>query len=184
MPQHPKLSVLRILWIAMLLATAMYAGLAFSGIFRPPAEPAERMMPFVFGVMAIVLAVVSFALPRTIHANAARASTVEIREEAPPDGFSERYREAMAKRRVFADPQAALGKAYFAFMTPFVLSIALSEAIALFGLVLAVLGFEKIIATPFFVAGALLIAIRFPTHAKITRAFEEAHGASFPSSNV
>jgi hypothetical protein len=182
MAQHPKLSVLRLLWIAMLAATAMYAGLAFSGVIKAPDEPAARMMPFVFGVVALVLMVVSFVLPRTIYTNAARAAEVSIREEAPADAFSERYREAMEKRRVFADPDAALGKAYFSFMTPFILSIALSEAIALFGMVLAVLGFEKIVAAPFFVAGAVLIAIRFPTHPKIIAAFEAARGASFPSS--
>ena len=182
MAQHPTLNVMRILWMAMLVATTMYVGLAFSGVLKPPPEPVVPMMPFVFGLLALVLTIVSFALPRHLHATAARAADVEIREEAPPDTFSRHYREAMEKRRVFADPQAAMGKAYLSYMTPFILSIALSEAIALFGLVLAVLGFEKILFLPFFAVGATLIAIRFPAQPKILAAFEAARGASFPSS--
>ncbi|MDI3288679.1 hypothetical protein [Polyangium sp. 15x6] len=182
MAQHPTLNVMRILWMAMLIATTMYVGLAFSGILKPPPEPVVPMMPFVFGLLSLVLTIVSFALPRSIHAAAARAAEVEIREEAPPDAFSGHYREAMEKRRVFADPAAAMAKAYTSYMTPFVLSIAFSEAIALFGLVLAFLGFEKILVVPFFVAGATLIAIRFPTQPKILDAFEAARGATFPSS--
>ncbi|MDC3952395.1 hypothetical protein [Polyangium jinanense] len=182
MARQPRLSVLRILWFAMLLATMLYAGIAFSGIFKPKGAPLDPMMPLVFGLLSIVLTIVSFALPRTIYTSAARNVEVETREEALPDAFSARYREAIGKRTVFADPQAATAKAYSVFMTPFILSLALSEAIALFGMVLAALGFEKMVAAPFFAAGAVLIAVRFPSERKILGAFVAARGVSFPSS--
>ncbi|MDC0750042.1 hypothetical protein [Polyangium mundeleinium] len=84
MAQHPTLNVMRILWMAMLVATTMYVGLAFSGVLKPPPEPVVPMMPFVFGLLALVLTIVSFALPHHLPFFAAGAALIAIRFPTQP----------------------------------------------------------------------------------------------------
>jgi hypothetical protein len=180
MAAHPALRTTRILWFALLVACFMYVGLAFGGFFPRPVVAPEPIMPIAFAGVAAMLSAASFLMPRMVYAGAARAADLATQEEVAPDGYSQKYREAMPKSVVFADPNAARNKAYALFMTPFILSLALSEAIALFGLVLSVLGFEKTVCAPFFAVGAVLILIRFPSEPSILAALERARGASFP----
>jgi len=181
MAPHPALRTTRILWFALLLSVFLYAGLPFTGLLPPAKGPPLPIMSYALAAMSLALAVTSFLLPKTIYSGALRATQVETTEEVAPSAFSEQYRAATPKARVFVDPNAAKSKAYAVFFTPFILSLALSEAIALFGLVLASLGFDKVVYLPFFGVGAVLIALRFPNEASILAAFERAHGASFPA---
>jgi len=184
MPQHPSLFVLRILWLALFVACLIYVGISLAGIFPKPHEPPAPLMPMLFGVVGTAIAVLSFVMPRQAYGPIARKLTVKIKEEAAPEAFAGRYRDAMQKQLVFADPKKAASAAFTAFMTPFILSLALSEAIAVFGLTLVAVGFELLVAAPFFGAGAILILIRFPTQKKVLGAFEQAHGASFPTAGA
>lgn len=181
MRSHPALLTMRILWFALLAACFLYVVIAYVFLKTPPALQPNPMMPPVFGFVSLTIAVTSFLLPRWLYQQAARAVDVKTEEEVAPSAFPERYRDAMPKRVMFSDPKAAMGKAFACFMTPFILSLALSEAIALFGFVLAQIGNPRPFTAPFFVAGAILIAIRFPTQSAILGMFERARGASFPS---
>ncbi len=183
MRPHPALMTMRILWFALLAAAFMYMGIAYGVLPKTITTPPEPMMAPVFAGLSLILAVMSFLLPRNTYKQAARAASVKIEEEVAPSAFPNRYREAMPKRAVFAEPAAAASKAFACFQAPFILSIALSEAIALFGLVLSQVGFDKTVSLPFFLAGAVLVAIRFPQQANVLALFERAHGASFPAQN-
>ena len=183
MRPHPALMTMRILWFALFAATFLYMGVAYGVLPKPAFAPLQPMMAPVFAGISLVMAVMSFLLPRTTYKQAARAAKVKIEEEIASSAFPTRYREAMPKRAVFSNPEAAMTKAFACFQAPFILSLALSEAIALFGLVLSQLGFDKLISLPFFLAGAVLVAIRFPQQANVLRAFEQARGASFPAPN-
>ncbi|HRI62858.1 MAG TPA: hypothetical protein PK156_01435 [Polyangium sp.] len=184
MKSHPALMTLRILWFALLMSTFLYMGIAYGVLAGKATVPQIPIMPPVLAALSLVLAATSFLLPRFIYPQAAKTAAVKIEEEvASNSAFPDRYREASPKQRVFADPSEAMSKAFACFMTPFILSLALSEAIALFGLVLAQLGFETILSVPFFVAGAVLIAIRFPQQATVVTMFEKVHGAVFPQQN-
>lgn len=176
----PTLAVMRIIWAALLMTCFIHAGIAFSGIFPAQHELSMPILPYLFGGLAVVLSVMSFVMPRAMYVGAARAATLSIREEAAPEAFAGRYRDAMEKRRVFADLASARDYAFGVFMTRLILSCALSEAIALFGLVLAMQGFGPLVSAPFFVGGAALIAARFPREEQILDAFERAQGAAFP----
>lgn len=183
MPSHPALKTIRILWFALLFATFLYMGVAYSVLPKNTAAPQQPFMPFVLAGLSLSIAVISFLLPRMTYKQAAKNADVKISEEIVSSAFPNRYREAMPKRMVFADPNDAAHKAFVCFQAPFILSLALSEAIALFGLVLAQLGFEKMLSLPFFLAGAVLIAIRFPQQVTVLTMFEQAHGAKFPTQN-
>jgi hypothetical protein len=180
MHPHPSLMTLRIIWFALLTATFLYLGVAVGVLAKVAQVPQIPIMPFVLSGMSLVLAVMSFVLPSMIYGQAAKTGDVQIKDELVPNAYPDRYRQAMPKRQIFADPPAAMRMAFASFMTPFILSLALSEAIALFGLVLVQLGFGTTMGLPFFLAGALLIAVRFPSQSKVLRMFEQARGAVFP----
>lgn len=183
MRPHPALNTARILWFALLMATFLYMGIAYGVLPKKVTVAPDPMMPGLFGGIAVVVAVMSFLVPRMTYQQAAKAADVKIEEEVVSNAFPKRYREAMPKRAVFAEPGEAIAKAYACFQAPFILSIALSEAIALFGLVLAQLGFDMAVSLPFFLAGAALIVNRFPQEPKVLAMFEQARGASFPTQN-
>lgn len=183
MRPHPALMTLRILWFALLMSTFLYMGISYGVLPKRAATPQIPIMPMVLGSLSLVLMGMSFLLPRMTYQQAAKAADVKIEEEVAPNAFPDRYREAMPKRTVFTEPDAAMGKAFACFQAPFILSLALSEAIAIFGFVLAQLGFEMMASLPFFLVGAALIAIRFPQQANILAMFEQARGAAFPAQN-
>lgn len=183
MRSHPALITLRLLWFALLAATFLYLGIAVGVLAKVAAKPQIPQMPATLGGLSLAIAIISFVLPPKLYSVAAKTGEIATTDEVVPNAFPSRYREAMPKRQIFADPQAATNKAYTTFMVPFILSLALSEAIALFGLVLVQMGFGVLTGLVFFFAGAVLIAVRFPTESKVRDMFEKARGASFPASN-
>ena len=82
----------------------------------------------------------------------------------------------------FANPVEAARRAMALGQTTFILSMALSEAVSLVGLMLHMLGAPIMVSIPFFVVGTTLAAIRFPTVGRLVGDFERTHGASFAAS--
>jgi hypothetical protein len=82
----------------------------------------------------------------------------------------------------FAQPVKAARHALASAQTSFILSMALSEAVSLLGLVLHMQGAPVEASTPFLAAGTLLAAIRFPTPARLLAPYERVHGATFAAS--
>jgi hypothetical protein len=183
MRPHPALNTVRILWFALLMAIFLHMGIAYGVLPKKVAVAPDPIMPWALGGVAVLVAVMSFLVPRMTYQQAAKAADVKIAEEVASTAFPNRYREALPKRAVFAEPDAAVAKAYACFQAPFIMSIALSEAVALFGLVLAQLGFDMAVSLPFFLTGAALILNRFPQEPKVLAMFEQARGASFPTRN-
>lgn len=172
---------MRILWGALLASSGIYAAiLGFKVVTPPPHVNLPPMFPMVFAAVAVGIVAMSFVLPKTIYKQTAARMTVRIEEEPVPGVFAAGYREAAPERKVFADAEEAWRKAAACYMTPLILGLALSEATSLLGFVLGFLGFPATVWAPFMVVGSALIAIRFPTEARVTEAFEAARGASFP----
>jgi hypothetical protein len=124
--------------------------------------------------VAVVLAALSFVLPRRMHRQALARQQLAIYAEPDPGGFASFYRQAAPTRKVFADREAAYRAAAMCFQTPYILALALGEAVALQGFVLALLGAAPEMWAPLFTAGFLLILIRFPTERRIVGPLEEA----------
>jgi hypothetical protein len=157
---QPQLSITtpRILWAALLMSQGIYVFLLVGGILRPPTEPPQPIMLTMISIVAMIVAGVSIVLPRVLHAQAAR----RLAHQEP--GLLDHGQRVVLQRAL------QLG------FTPLVLSLALSEAVAIFGLVLGAVGFHLAQCVPFFAAGLLLTLIRFPTEGRFLGPIEDAFG--------
>ncbi|MFO0569735.1 MAG: hypothetical protein U0263_29060 [Polyangiaceae bacterium] len=174
-----RMRVVRILWGALLASTFMYlVVLAFATVPQAQAVPA---LPPALGASSVVLAVLSFALPRQQAKSALsrqKFAIADVPEGAESDVLP--YREAGKTRKEFAEPERAELAAFPAYQTGLILGSALCEAIATFGFVLGYLRFPPWVFLPFFALAWVLFLLRFPTRAKLRRLLEDAKGAHFP----
>lgn len=145
-----------------------------------PVKPEPLLLPMI-GFFALTSLVMSFFLPWKLGNLARRAQKLEIIESADPNASSDVIPGAAGpKRRVFADPKKAMGAAFMTYQTPFILGMALSESVALCGLILWMSGFGFAEGMPFVVVAWISMALRFPTLDKVIVPFERAHDATLP----
>lgn len=176
-----RLQVPRILWFAIFMSTIMFLAVRFL-VPMEPAKPDAIVLP-VMGLVALTSLAMSFLLPKTLGDQARRARKLEIVEAAEPGSGSDVFPTgAGPKRRVFADPKAAIGAAFMTFQTPFILGMALSESVAVCGFILWFVGYGLAEGLPFFVLAWISMALRFPTLDKVIVPFERAHDAVIPRS--
>ncbi len=166
----------RVLWGALLAATLVYLYIGEMAV-DPEMEPNEALLPGL-AVAALVSAVASFLLPRFIHRAAVARADLRVKDIPDPNG-SVMFRERSSTIRVFADPNRARQRAYQLFLAPFILSLALTESIAIDGLILRFTGFPWVAALPFFAASWALYAVRFPRIRSVLAPLEAAEGARF-----
>jgi hypothetical protein len=170
----------RILWGALFASTVIFFVIML--VVHPETSgPPEPIMAPALGFVALTTAVMSFIIPRMNYRQATANVKLDTVEESVDTGSDVLPYRGGAKRRVFTDAKAARKKALMIFQTPFILSLALSESIALYGFVLGFLGFHFLIALPFFIVSWVLIALRFPTEQKVFGQFETGTGAHFPT---
>lgn len=138
-----SLMTMRVLWGAMTMSTLMFAGIEVhlrGAVALPPPPPPT--LSFALTGAGAVVAVVSLALPRWLYAQAVAT------RGRPIEG-------AVTDAQLI--PRVPL------FMTPFILSLALSEAVSLFGFVIGRTGGELPHALALMGAGTLLVLLRFPS---------------------
>lgn len=174
-----KLQTIRILWFALFSSTLMFIVVRF--VVPPASVTPEPLMLPISGMAALTVLVVSVILPRRFLELGMRSRKVEIIEADDPKASSDVIPGGEGpKRRVFADRNAALAAAFPVYQTPFILGMALSESIALFGFALWHVGFGLYEGLPFFVVAWISMAFRFPSLEKLVTAMERAHGAVMP----
>ena len=166
----------RILWGAMLASVGVYAGLIVSGALGSGAEGDPLPLPLLFG-LPVALAIASFVLPRVIHGQAIARTKFEI-DERPMNVAPTNYLSASGRYRQLTP--GVYAAALPLFFTPFILSLALSEAIAVLGVAGAAMGVPPIYCLPLLGVSALLIAVRFPTWRAIVAPIEKQHDAVAP----
>jgi hypothetical protein len=142
----PLLTTPRILWASLLMSQLIYAYLLLFAAPHPDAPP-DPMLPMVLAAAAFGVAIASFVVPAVLSRSMASQPT------APIMG----HEDAAAARR----------RAMSARFVPFIVSLAMSEAVSIFGLVVGWLGHPLTTWAPFLVAGMLLTAWRFPTEARM-----------------
>ncbi len=170
----------RILWGALFASTVIFFVIML--VVHPENQgPPQSIMAPAFAFVALTTAVMSFIMPRMNYRQAIANVKLETVEQSVDTGSDVLPYRSGAKRRVFAKPDQARRKALVIFQTPFILSLALSESIALYGFILGFLGFHFLIALPFFLVSWVLIALRFPTEQKVFGPFEAGTGAHFPT---
>ena len=177
-----RLLTSRILWASLLSTNFIYLGvLAYVRDQRtPPPAPASALV-MSLALVGLTNAVMSFVLPQLLYRRAATATRVETREGlmGDPLGATQGFRAAAASGRVFSDEGAARRVAFQAYQSPFIVGMAMAEAVSLFGFVLGFLGAEWAQVLPFFAVGVAAQAVRFPTRRRVEGMFETVHGARF-----
>lgn len=169
----------RILWEAIALSSV--ALLVLLNVKRPtPNAPLEPIMVVGIAAVALIDAISSFVVPAILFKKAVATVEVDVVREAASDPSAvSSYRNAPT-RRVFADAKGAMRIALLTFQRPFILSLALTESIAMLGFILGFLGHPRPTYLPFFVVSWLLFLPRFPTRAAVLGRFERAKDAVFP----
>jgi hypothetical protein len=176
-----KLFTLRVLWMGMMTSSVLFVVVLFivRGNRGNMSQP-NPILPVVLGVIGVGMAVASYLVPRVWYRNILATKKVAIEEEAKPGAFGQ-YRQEGPTERVFAKPRDAFNQALRLYNTPFILSMALAEAISIDGLVVGMTGHPVAVALPFFLVGTGLIAEKFPSVSFITKQIERAHDAKMPS---
>lgn len=169
-----QMKVVRILWAALTVSNVLI------GVVTVVSHSSSRQAPdpsvqYVLFAAAIGAAVASFVLPARAQAQFLRNVRVEVLPPEPgPMGTGSSAR--------FANPEVAARRAFTGALTPFILSMALSEVPSMVGLSFYTLGGPLGIALALVAAGTLLAASRFPTAARLLAPFERATGATFAAS--
>lgn len=179
----PKLQIPRIIWGSLLMSSLSLLGVAKLLLVEVAPQP-EASLLWILVAVALADAVASFVIPAANYRRLAAKVKLEVVTESVstdiPAGF---YRDAGSTRRVPADLDAARSLAYRLFLTPFILGLAFAESIAFLGVVVRAVGFPVSFAAPFMLVAALLIALRFPTEARIFKLLETAHDVDLGGSS-
>jgi hypothetical protein len=182
MSPTPSLPALRIVWGSLLAAIGFYVVILASGMLHVPGPPQGPSLVSSMAAVAVVVAAMSELLPRILYRQAVSKIEVEIAVEPVTEASSIDYRQATPVRKVFADAEAARRAAIICFQAPFIISVALSESVALIGLALGVMGYGMGTAAPFFAVGFLLVTLRFPTEQQVIAPFEKFFGTTMTKS--
>ena len=166
----------RILWGAMLASVGIYAGLIVSGALGSGADADPLPLPLLLS-LSVALAIASFVLPHVLHRQAIARAKFEI-DERPMNVAPTNYRSASGRYRQLRS--GVYAAALPLFFTPFILSLALSEAVAVLGVAGASTGVSPMYCLPLLGVSALLIAVRFPTWSAVVGPIEKRHDAVAP----
>jgi hypothetical protein len=165
-----RLQTARVLWAALLASDVVFTIL---GLTLPAnaGTPPPTYVPM-FWVLALGIAVTSFVLPARQAAALSRATEMEKVPGRPLPG-------TQLPTVVFADPALAGSRAFAIGSTLLILSMALSEAVCLFGFALHLVGGPTAATLPLSLFGVVLAAVRFPTLERMIGPYARAHGATF-----
>ena len=163
-----------ILWAAILSSVLVMGVIAR---FTAPSHPGalDSMMPIVMGIGALSNTVLSLFIPSLV----ARSAVADLKL---PTAAAPSFGELPAGTKVFVDSDAARVAAIGPTMPAFIIRLALREAVAVFGFVLATMGFPFAVYANFFVFGFLLVALAYPRIAEVEVALESAYDAKLSHS--
>ncbi len=176
-----SLQTMRILWAA-LSSTPVFFWVALTVVtsrgFSGHPEPVTLV---VMTFVAFSMAVMSFVVPRMVFLQATKARALEIMNEPDPTANTA-FRDMVPTRRVFADRAKAISAATQLHQVRLILSLAMSETIALLGMVMGIqFQFDEPVLIPFFVVSLVLMLIRFPTESALITQLEKAYDAKLPA---
>lgn len=176
--QNPFFTML-VLWGALLTSTFIYLFLVFYVDFDTQDGPRDPMLAPILAMVACIDAGLSLWLPRRFFRVGLSNAEIETREVPDPDA-SVMFRDQTPMIRVFADRDQARRRIASLTMTPFILGMAMAEAVAVFGFLLGIMGYDPMIWTiPFFVIAWALMLYRLPLESRILARAEEITGVRF-----
>ncbi|MCC6217141.1 MAG: hypothetical protein IT376_19940 [Polyangiaceae bacterium] len=173
-----RLQSLRILWAAMFASTLFYPAVPF--LIERGEPPPDAVLLIGLAGAAVASAMASVVVPGILRASALARADLATREAPGQVAGAGNPFLGEAPRRAFVDPRAAMTAAFTSYQVAFLVGCALSETPALIGIVVASLGYSPLLAIPFCVASAALIAVRFPTLERVLAHVERRTGAKLP----
>lgn len=169
------LRVVRIIWFVLVVEAVW---LPIVGVLAGPEElVGEPAMLWALAAVSLVVLAVSVILPRRMLIQGLSQRSIEVVEQADPEVVPGFYRDKAPMRRVFADPrdaQSAIAPRYNVYI---ILTVSLRNAVALFGLVLLMMGFSLVEALPFSVVSFIAMVVAMPRRAQAVGLLEEAKNA-------
>ncbi len=167
------MQILCILWGALFSSTLMM--LLALVLTRPPdAQPTPILLP-VLGAVGLGSAAFSVIVPKLQFRAALRAYQFPTRQIEDPSSLPGSGK----MLRVPVDQSAVLSSVLTRFQTPFILGMAMSESVALYGFVLGFTGFPLMVCMPFFLVSWALMAMRFPSPKAILNEAQAVTGIRF-----
>lgn len=168
----------RVLWAGLLGSVFVNLGVAF--LLEAPQDAPDRVLLPALAVAAGASAVASYVIPATLLRQTLSRLQLAVREESRAGvGAGNPYLDEQRPRE-FADPRAALAKAFESFVPQFIVGCALAEVPSLVAVVLVSTGQPPMVAVPFCLASAVLIAFRFPTVDRVLGPLERHANARLP----
>lgn len=167
------LQTMKILWASISFSTliVLLVGLKAAAV---PDEPPPMVMLFALGFVSVGIVGASQFLPKQTLVAALKARNFRVTEPGPQERM---FNDAPRKGRKFAEPADVRQKLVMCAQTPFILGLALSEAVALMGFVLLMQGFALTHALGFFVVSWLLLFSKFPRFESWQRVLEATYDA-------
>lgn len=178
--QKNPMQTLRTLWAALMGSVVLLGVVCFVQSSQAHDNAPQQVMLVGIGVSAVFEAVLSFLLPAKTLKTAFRNFEAETVEQPASADESAMFGGEPRMEKVFKHPGKAYKAALARYQAPFILSLALSEAVALNGVVLSSLGFGSPVFLSFVAAGLVLMAIRYPNEERIIALIEKGAGARFP----
>ena len=169
-----RLQTVRILWMSLFFSSLMFLFLISSHVIHVE-ENMPPHMPEMLGALAVGIAIMSIVLPARGFDTALRAMDVKLENEVGEPVGS--FRESAPVEKLIAKPHATVIAAFSRYQTPFIVGMALAEAINLFGFMLGFLGAHPYAYAPFFALGLGLMVWKFPRLSAITGPLERVKGA-------
>lgn len=162
--------------MAMVVASLLFLLMITSHLARvPDGQQMPQHLPEMLGALAVGIAIISIVLPARTFDAALRSMDVTFENEVgEPIGS---FRESAPRVLLIAKPHEAVLAAFTRFQQPFLMSLALAEAINLFGMMVGYYGEPPWAYAPFFALGLGLMMWRFPRLQTITSALERVKGA-------
>lgn len=167
------LATMKVMWAGISFSTVLFLAVGV-GVAQVPDQPPERMMLFAFAALSLGLLAASQLVPKQVLIAALKAQKFEVLE---PPAEERMFDDSPRRGRKFAAPDQVRQKLIQCAQTPFIVGIALSEAIAIMGLVLMMLGFSLQHALGFFVVSWALLLSKFPRLSSFERVLETSYDA-------
>jgi hypothetical protein len=171
-----RLQTVRILWAALFGSSLLFLMMVTSHIVHDEeGHGVPPHLPELLGALAVGIAIVSIVLPAKNFDAMLRTLDVKFENEVgEPIGS---FRESAPTTRLIAEPHKTVLAAFARYQTPFIIGMALSESICLFGFMLGFMGAPPYAYAPFFALGLGLMVWRFPRLVTITSALERVKQA-------
>jgi len=174
MPQN-QLMMMRIIWVALLFSTVTFLVAGYVSISgREEVFTPEPVLFPALGMVSMGIAAASVLFPRHLLQVSFRAAKYEVTDLPKEERM---FQEAPGRARRFANPEAVRSSLGPRVQTPFILSMALAEAVALNGFVLWFTGFSLTQAIGFFVVCWVLMIAHFPNPARYVQTLESLYDA-------